>query len=724
MFTIKKFTPRLYQEKILNSITQNNTLVCLPTGRGKTKIGLLIALHRLNQYPESKIFFLTPTKPLASQIRKEFLECSNLEKVVLFTGEVNPMKREELFKDAQVIISTPQGLSNDIINNRISLKNVSCIIFDEAHRAQGNYDYVWIAKKYQELSIYPKIVALTASPGSNKETIEAVGKNLFIEKIEIRTDKDEDLQPYVKETKTIYQEIELPKEFLDTIKTLEICFKSRLNTLKNFGLLNKQKIIGKGQLLKLQRELQIRISKGERTPEIWKIVAKTAELIKIGHAQELLETQGVHVASEYFTKIYSEAESGKTKSSKNLALDLNFKSAQILIQTLKEHDVKHPKIEALKTLITKELAPGKKILVFTNYRDTAKRLRDQVKCLPNVRPEVFVGQTKKKGLGLTQKEQLQRLEDFKVGKYNVLFCTSVGEEGIDIPSVDLIVFYEPVPSGIRSVQRRGRTGRMQDGKVVVLIAKGTRDEAYRWSAHHKEKRMHKILRESNKEVVKNATLESFVRNGVKIIADHRESGSQILKILMDKGVDLTTKQLEVADFVLSAKVGVERKEVKDFVDSIIDKRIMEQALNLKNNFEAPVIIIEGEENIYSVRKVHPNAIRGMLSWIAVDLKIPVIYTKNTEDTAEFLITIAKREQNEIRKEFGVRGEKKPLTSKELQEFIVAGLPGVGPNLAKNLLKKFNTVANIINASVDQLKTIEKIGDKKARKIKEILNKKY
>ncbi|MEK6816748.1 MAG: DEAD/DEAH box helicase, partial [Nanoarchaeota archaeon] len=201
MYSIKGFTPRLYQETILHTATMKNVLVVLPTGMGKTKTAMLIAIHRLNNYPNSKVFFLTPTKPLASQICEEFKKNTTIDedKIVLFTGTVSPEKREEMWKDATVVVSTPQTAANDLVNSRISVKDVSCLVIDEAHLAVGDYDYNFVAKQYHKLANYPKIIALTASPGSDLAKIAEVCTNLHIEEIEVRTSDDPDVKPYVQE---------------------------------------------------------------------------------------------------------------------------------------------------------------------------------------------------------------------------------------------------------------------------------------------------------------------------------------------------------------------------------------------------------------------------------------------------------------------------------------------------------------------------------------------
>src|SRR3989344_5622509 len=128
------------------------------------------------------------------------------------------------------------------------------------------------------------------------------------------------------------------------------------------------------------------------------------------------------------------------------------------------------------------------------------------------------------------------------------------------------------------------------------------------------------------------------------------------KELNKKGIDPEIKQLISADFIIPTKdingnihnVGIERKTTNDFLNSIIDKRIIQQLIALKENFTIPLLIIEGSKNIYEIRNFHPNAIRGMLASIALDYQIPIIYTKNFRDTASLLTVIAKRLEKPIR----------------------------------------------------------------------------
>jgi len=217
---------------------------------------------------------------------------------------------------------------------------------------------------------------------------------------------------------------------------------------------------------------------------------------------------------------------------------------------------------------------------------------------------------------------------------------------------------------------------------------------------------------------------------VKIIADFREK-SGLIKELWKKKIDVERKQLLVGDFIIQGEdcegkpvsIGIERKTQNDFINSIIDKRIVIQLSQLKENFDVALLILEGDENLYEIRDFHPNAIRGMLASITLDDKIPIIYTKNYRDSAAFIALISKR-LGERKKIKSVLDKKKPLSTKELQEYIVESLPGVGPTLAKSLLKNFSSIKDILNASEEDLKKVNKLGPKKAKKIKSIAESKY
>src|SRR3990167_5705110 len=235
---IKNFEPRLYQQTIWATAVEKNTLVVLPTGMGKTNIFLMLTAHRMMQYPNSKILFIGHTKPLIEQymnVFKEHFEISEND-MAIFTGMVSPEKRSELWKKAKIIFSTPQGLENDIITNRIKLEEVCLLGVDEAHRAVGDYAYVFVAKEYKKRAHYPRILALTASPGSDMEKIQEVCNNLFIEDIEIRTHEDSDVKPYIQEIKIEWVKVELTPPFYDVQKYLSSFIRDKLEKLKKWGI--------------------------------------------------------------------------------------------------------------------------------------------------------------------------------------------------------------------------------------------------------------------------------------------------------------------------------------------------------------------------------------------------------------------------------------------------------------------------------------------------------
>jgi len=735
---IKNFTPRLYQETILASTANKNTLVVLPTGMGKTNIFLMLAAQRLAQYPNSKILFIGPTKPLIDQYLDVFVKYFEVDEkeMGVFTGMVKPEKREELWKECRIIFSTPQGLENDIISSRVKLEEVSLLGVDEAHRAVGDYAYVFVAKQYNKLARYPRILALTASPGSDMEKIKEICKNLFIENIEVRTEQDPDVKPYVQEMEIDWVKVNLPPVFMEVQGFLKSFLKDRLSKLKKWGILQRKNInmVSKTDLLALQGQLRGRALKGEKDFVVWNAISILAEIMKVQHALELLETQGVISLYKYLEKLNVDGFNSKTKAVRNIVKDLNFRSALIKTQKLWDEKVEHPKLVELQKIVEKEVKGKKdvKIIVFNQYRDNATDIRDKLSNIDGVNAEIFVGQLKKGGTGLSQKEQKKVLDKFREGEFNVLVATSIGEEGLDVPKVDLVIFYEPIPSAIRHIQRRGRTGRQEKGRVVILMAKDTRDEGYRWSAHHKEKRMYKNLDKLRKEISyflsanKESKLTKYVKNEdkVKIFADYREKASGVIKELVELDAEIKLESLKNADYILSSRVGVEFKTVPDFVDSIIDGRLLQQIKELKQNFERPLVVIEGTEDIYSMRNVHANAINGMLATITVSYGIPVLYTKSFKETASLLNIIAKREQEETSKDFTLHGEKKAMSLKDWQEYVVSSLPGVGGTLAEPLLKKFKTVKKVINAKQEQLEKVEKIGPKKAQAIRDVVEKEY
>jgi len=496
------FQPREYQKNIAEIASKRNTLVVLPTGMGKTLISVLVAVNRLEKYPESKILITAPTRPLNAQHKKSFEKFTtiNPEEIVLVTGKINPEDREQIYKKAKIIVATPQTIENDVENGRLSLADFSFITFDEAHRCVKDYAYTYIAKKYKEQGKNRLILGLTASPGGSYQKIEEIKKNLFIESVEIRTEVDEDVEPYVQPIMKDWIYIDLPEEFQMIKGVLGDVLKDDIYWLKEHHFLSTYKP-SKKMLLMLQQRIGGRYMQGSKNFSLMWVMIRCAEAIKLEHAIELLETQGISSLYDYMKKLGA----SKKRTDQRLFKDPRIKEAMKIIEDLHTRAVEHPKLKKLEDIV-KDLLKEKadaKIIVFANYRSTVDMLNELMRNI-GVKSEILIGQAIKEGKGMTQEKQIEALKRFSAGEFNVLVTSSIGEEGLDIVATDFAIFYEPVPSEIRMIQRRGRVGRQAAGKVMFLITKNTRDEANYWSAFHKEKKMKGILYDmKNRKTKKN-----------------------------------------------------------------------------------------------------------------------------------------------------------------------------------------------------------------------------
>jgi len=745
----KAIEARSFQAKLAESVLKGgNSLVVAPTALGKTIVAVLVIAEILEKEAGKKILLLAPTKPLCQQHQKSLRKFLKLkpEEIVLLTGSLVSKKREKEWEKARIVVATPQTIENDTSKGRISLKELSLTIFDEAHRAVGEYAYVYIAKKFVKGK--GLILGLTASPGGKEAHIKEVCKNLFVKNIEIKKLEDEDVQQYSHEIKVEWRMVELPKEFLQIRKLIEAFMKRQAETLKKFGFLKSDSLkwLGKARLIQMQNTLRKRIaSSRQKNPSIFAAVTAVAALMKASHAHTLLETQGVNALHSYLER--EKNKKGKvTRATSMFLSSMELLQAAELVEELNKKGVIHPKFQALEQELKQqfELRPESSAIVFNHYRDSIKRLVEELNKMPGIRAERFVGQAARgKEKGMTQKEQAAKIEELKDGKINTLVATSVAEEGLDIPSVDLVVFYEPVPSEIRFIQRRGRTGRLAAGKAIILMAKGTRDEAYYWSSVNKEKRMHRILHKmrGDKESTENnplpksnpdkgekqTTLHSFENgNSDKIVVyvDIREKESGVAKMLEELGCSVVEKQLEVGDYIPGKEIAIERKSVSDFVSSIVDGRLSKQLINMAESYDRPLVIVEGDRDKMFEGNMHRNAIIGMLTSIALNYRIPMLFTDSARETALYIYVIAKREQLGKGSDVRLRIGRKGLTLGEQQRFVVESLPLIGPKMARLLLEKFGSVKGIVNAQSKELQKVENMGQKKAKLVRQVLLSEY
>jgi Fanconi anemia group M protein len=737
---------RGYQANLARIVQKQDTLVVLPTGMGKTIVALLAMADALKDGAQ-RILVLAPTRPLVEQ-HGRFLGGALAEpwsgRVHTLTGTQSPEKRSVAYGSPGLVVATPQVIQNDLVGGRIDLGAFDWVVFDEAHRAVGDYAYAFIGQELQRRHPKSRRLGLTASPGHDVRKIDEVRHNLGLAHVEIRTPSDADVAPYVQAVVMEWEPLPLPPAMARVSGKLQEALAERVRALKETGVL---KTAGskptRRELLELAGAIQGRLSQSSHPdPALYSALSLQAQAMKIQHAIEQVETQGATAFVEYLEGMRSEARGPKaTKASRSVADDARVNEAYHIARL---DTTENPKLGRTQVLVREQLAqaPDSRCIVFTHYRSTCETVAKALQGLPGVRPVLFVGQGRHGSQdGMSQKEQRETLERFKAGHHNVLVATSVAEEGLDIPETDLVVFFEPIPSEIRAIQRRGRTGRKRQGRVVVLMTKGTQDEAAHWSARRKEVEMVRELHSLRATLGRlpppappppsgQTRLDSTPPTplslphpkaaagpGPRVVFDHREQSGAVVRHLHELGCQLEARQLEVGDFILSDRVAVERKACADFVDSLVDGRLFEQLRQLKT-YARPFLLLEGE-SLHGHRNVSPEAILGALSSVVVDYGIPFLQTRDGLETARFLHAVAKREQEREQRKIALRPAK-PLSDKDQQLFLVAGLPGVSDVLAERLLSRFGSAEGVFAASASELAQVEGIGSQKASEIRRLL----
>ncbi len=488
---------RLYQRHVVEAAVDHDTLSVLPTGLGKTAIALRVIAEFLLRRPTDSVLFLAPTRPLVVQHAREVERTLFAPPPLVLTGAIAPERRADLLRPPQVVVATPQVIANDLASREFPLATVSLIVFDEAHRAVGDYPYVAIAAA-NRAGPRARVLAMTASPGSRLERIREVWANLGIERFEYRTEESPDVLPYVHGIGVETLPVPVPVEVRHLAVLLRAAVARQAEVLRGLNLLpggeaNRRTLLE--LRARLQRQLSVEGRSGPANGLVWKAVTAQAAAMKGLHALELIESQGVDALREYLARQIP-GEGGRWTPS--LRAFLGDPDVEEVRRRLDRLTVEHPKVAITLDTVRRELAehPGARVIVFAQYRDTVDRLVEEFAKYSDglVRPARFVGQaTHGTDVGLSQRSQVEVLDRFRRGEVNCLVATSVAEEGLDIPATDLVVFYEPIPDVIRTIQRRGRTGRARTGRAVVLVADGTRDVALHRAAFARERRMHEML---------------------------------------------------------------------------------------------------------------------------------------------------------------------------------------------------------------------------------------
>jgi Fanconi anemia group M protein len=490
---------REYQATIAAAAMRRPTLVVLPTGLGKTAIAVRVAAECLRLEPTRSILLMAPTRPLVVQHARTLAETLLAPPPTVWTGHVAPEKREFPGPPPHILVATPQVIAHDLENGRMNLEEFSLLVFDEAHRAVGDYPYVAIGAAAKR-SGSVRVLAMTASPGSSLPRIRRVWANLGLAHFEYRTVLDPDVAPFLFGVGVETVEVGVPPALRELALRLRSAVVDQSAVLSRHGFLPAGET-GRRAMLEAGERLHAEIAAARRDgtplpPKVWTATTAQSVAMKELHALELIEGQGVESLRKFLDRQRAPGKSGRmTPAQRGFLADPNVIE---VIARLRDIELEHPKVPTAVELVrtTLRAAPGARVLVFTQYRSTADVLLKALEPLASagIRPARFVGQASREGdPGLSQKSQIEVLDRFRSGEVNVLLATSVAEEGLDIPSTDLVIFYEPVPDVVRTIQRRGRTGRSGIGRVVVLVTQGTREVGMDRSSKSRERRMHEML---------------------------------------------------------------------------------------------------------------------------------------------------------------------------------------------------------------------------------------
>ena len=480
---------RAYQLEAVDEALAGSMLLVLPTAAGKTAVSwMLIAeiLHRNQGW----VLFIAPTSALVDQHLKDLKKVIKNVEAISITGSNIPKKREEMWKTSKIIVATPQVVRNDVLNDILSLDECSLLILDEVHHSTGKHAMVQSAEMFNSSSKNGLILGATASPGSNSMIVNEICGRLKIERIHIRKADEPMLKKYLSSLEIQEIIVNVPEKIKTLVTPLELWINSIVNRERRLGRYVRTGPPSFGGLKEAMNRAQHSIKLGDVRG--YASVSNIATAMTLNHLINHLLTQGITAARE-FLDTSSEMKNNPSKSIQNFHKDRRIIE---LRRSLTDMEEIHNKVGTVRRLVRHRLRrdPDSKIIVFASFRNTVESLEKALVDLRGVKSIQMIGQSERSGKkGLKPREQIEVLDKFRKGDYNVLVATSVAEEGLDIPSADLVIFYEPVASEIRTIQRRGRTGRHREGEVMVLIAEGTRDENMRKAAQKKEENMYRSV---------------------------------------------------------------------------------------------------------------------------------------------------------------------------------------------------------------------------------------
>ena len=489
---------RAYQLEAADEALTGSTMLVLPTAAGKTVVAWMVIAERL-QSTTGWTLVIAPTVALVEQHLRGLVPVLQGIEPISVTGKNPVAKRVDLWGSSRVIVATPQVVRNDIVRGSLDLTDCSLLVVDEAHHATGEHAMAQVGEMYLSQASNPLVFATTASPGSRKDLVREVCSRLDIERIHLRATDDPMLVEHLAGLELQEIRVTVPDEIRELAEPLVLWQRGIVDRQRRLGRYVMPGAISHAGLSNAMDRAQTAISRGESNA--YQSVSQIATAMRLHHLINHLLSQGCAASREFLMRL-STGDRSTTKSTRGFLRDPRISG---LIRSLEEMDEMHSKVGAVRRLVRERLRrdSDSRVIVFATFRDTVSALEIAIADLKDARPVRFVGQSSRGGSeGLSAKQQVERLDEFRDGSANVLVATSVGEEGLDIPSADLVIFYEPVTSEIRTIQRRGRTGRHREGEVVVLIAEETRDEGAWAAAERREEYMRRAVHRVRREIAR------------------------------------------------------------------------------------------------------------------------------------------------------------------------------------------------------------------------------
>ncbi len=482
---------RAYQLEATNASLASSTLLVLPTAMGKTAVQWMTIAETLRS-TNGMALLLAPTNALVDQQHRGLERVMNLpdgESIARMTGSIPPAKRKGSWEEHRIVVATPQVVRNDAIKGILDLSKVSILVVDEAHRATGNAAVAQVGDLLIEANEKATILGATASPGWNESAVEEVCERLHLEGIHVRGSDEPMLKPYASNLDVEEIRVPVPSEIRQMARPLVDWLEAIVARERRLGHYIRSGMTTMGGLNEAMRRVQSAIEREENMA--YRSAGDLGMAIRLYTISNLLVCQGIAASREAIRRMRGRLNQ-KGKGERKLREFLEDQRIQNLENTLEHMEEIHSKVSFSRRVIRQEIArnPEGRMIIFANYRDTVSAIVSFINDIPGINPTPFIGQANRGGNdGMSHSEQIKRLDAFRSGEYNVLVATSVGEEGLDIPRADLVLFYEPVGSEIRTIQRRGRTGRHDSGSVYVLIAQETRDEGATAAAARREEKM-------------------------------------------------------------------------------------------------------------------------------------------------------------------------------------------------------------------------------------------